>query len=195
MNRIWPCALVVVCVMLTISACAPNYSQPESSCPTLPSFQEEQTPVQQLQQGIDKTKQEQQFTIDYGTIRQSGLDCVEDTYSSTVSEENPLDWDALRTQVPYFPNKDTFLSDFCNQPLHAIPSNTGIVRYQLTALSWENARELLYQQAPEGNHEGTNWSIIIELDSAGRFSRLEITIEAEEELCTAFLSITFPDAP
>lgn len=195
MTRKWFCSLLAIFIVLAISACAPQYTEPEASYPTLPSFPEEQSPAQQLEAAIAKTEAEESYEICYGTVRQSEEENTEDSDSQTVSKDSPLNLEEMYEKLPYLPDNENFLQDFCNRSLRAIPSNTGIIRYQLTDLSWEDAQSLLYSQPREGEFDEAMCAVALELDADGRFSQLEITMETENAEFTVFLTITFPDTP
>lgn len=186
---------VILVLALALSACA---SQPEAqvpSHPTLPSFPQEQTPAQQLSAAIGKTKAEVSYSIRYGSRVSSGEDRTEDADSQEVSPENPLDREAMYEKASFLPNRTDFLEAFCALPLRAIPSNTGVIRYEVSELSREAARELLYNDAPEWAAEEGLCSVCLEVDAAGRLSKFEITIETPLETMILFLELTFPESP
>lgn len=187
------CVLLAVLLMITLAACTPKYEIEEAECPTLPSFSQELTPQQQLESGLGKTENEPEYEIRYGMICKSGEETTENEQVQRVDPNGLLDRQLMYEQLPYLPNNEAFLQEFCNRRLQAVPSNTGVIRYQLTDLGWEDAHALLYARTPEAVPEEGVWGIFMDLDANGRFSRLEITVEMEEELFTAFLRITFPD--
>lgn len=188
-------ALLAGLLLLALSACTPEYHESEDTYPTLPSFPEEQTPLQQLEAAIAAAKTAGSRTVRYGTIHKTGEEITEETHSQTVSETQPFDRDALYAAVTYFPDNENFLQDFCNQPIRAIPSNTGTIRYQLTGLSCEDANRLLFSRSLYREYDSAVWAIFMDLDAEGRFCRLEVTAETQAETMSAFLSITFPDSP
>lgn len=177
-----------------LTACAPQVTAPENFVSTLPSFHEEKTPLQQLEAAIAAAESAPSATISYGTIRTSGEDRTEDLHSQTVSETRPFDRDELYAAVAYFPTNEAFLQAFCSSPLRAIPSNTGIIRYQLTDLSWDNAASLLYGVSADAPMEQAVCAVSMDVDSEGRLCRLEVTMETETQSLTLFIQATFSDS-
>ena len=186
--------LLAASLLLALSACKSEYHIPEDSYPTLPSFPEEKTPLQQLEAAFAATAAAGSRTVHYGTVCGTGEEATEDMHVQTVSEARPFDREALYAAAAYFPDNDNFLSDFCSQSIQAIPSNTGIIRYQLTGLSWEDASCLLFAQPHGDELDQALCAVSIDLDAQGRFCRLEVTVETGDSLNTTFLSITFSDS-
>jgi hypothetical protein len=98
-------------------------------------------------------------------------------------------------KAPELAVRQNFLEQFGNQSLRIIPSNTGIIRYELSYLSWEDAEPLLYGDGRDAPFVDAHWTVSLTVDAAGRLSGFEITSEREEETRTVFLSITFPEDP
>lgn len=195
MTRKYLYVLAALLLALALSACTQQQTEAETSYPTLPSFPEEQTPAQQLSAAIGKTASEESYVIRYGTVTSSGEETMETAWSQDVSPAQPLDRDTVYEKVAYLPTCEDFLESFCSRSLRAVPSNTGVIRYQLTDLTWEDVCSLLYKEIPEGDFEDARCAVVMEVDAAGRFSRLEVTMETENDVFTAFLSLTFPDEP
>ena len=183
--------LAAVALLLTLTACTTQEQLPTDPEPTLPSFPLDQTPAQKLSAAIGMTAAEETYDIRYGTI----VDTQEDAYTQAVSPSSPLDRAQMNVQVPELPDNADFLEAFCNSPLMISPSNTGIVRYFLQNLSWEEARSLLYLQEREAPLADAEWTIAIEVDGAGRLCNFEITADGEGESRSVFVTLTFPESP
>ena len=187
--------LVPLALLLLMAACQPKYEEPEVTDPTLPSISLDQTPVQQLAAAIEKTEAEEKFDIRYGIKTRVGEETAEDVHSQTVTEDQSFDRDRMWGKAPELAVRQNFLEQFGNQSLRIIPSNTGIIRYELLYLSWEDAEPLLYGDGRDAPLVDAHWTVSLTVDAAGRLSGFEITSEREEETRTVFLSITFPEDP
>lgn len=187
------CALLAALLFLT--GCARNEPNDEDSYPTLPSFSQEQPPLQQLQSAIAATESAGSFTAEYGTIHRTGEEADEDRHSQSVTADAPFDRQAMYAAAEYLPDNPGFLQALCDLSLRAIPSNTGTIRFQMTDLSWEDANSLLYAHARTQELIDTTCSVSMELDAQGRFHRMEVVFEGSDITLTAFLSITFPETP
>lgn len=192
-KRLLSAALAAV-LLLTLTACRSEPDTPEDEFSTLPSFPAELTPLEQLREAIRATQNSGNRTVRYGTIRKTGDKTEEVTYSQSVSDTRSFDREALYEAVELFPSNEDFLQDFCSRRIQAIPSNTGVVRYQLTQLSYSDAQQLLFARALFRQTDDSVWSVHIDLTD-GRFSRLEVTVDTGEETLTAFLYVTSPDTP
>jgi hypothetical protein len=186
-------AVLAAALVFTLVACASEPERVEDEFSTLPSFPQELTPMEQLQNAIAATKNSGNRTIRYGTIRESGSKTEEVTYSQSVSDTQPFDRDALYEAVEVFPSNENFLQDFCNRRIQAVPSNTGVIRYQLTNLSYSDAQQLLFARTLFQQTDDSLWSVSIDLLD-GRFNRLEVTVETEAETLTGFLFVTPSDS-
>lgn len=187
-------AALALCLMLSACADAPAPETTDPGYPTLPSFPQQQSPAQQLSAAVDKTKAEKSYGIQYGIHRQIGAETSEDSHSQAVTPEQPLDWNALYGQLPQLPEDSGFLERFCQRPLRAIPSNTGVIRYVVADLTGEDAQVLLYGKSSQ-TIEKANWTVALEVDAAGRLIGFEMISEGEEEIQTVFLRISFPENP
>ena len=192
MTRRFGYILVTMALLLSLWACAAPPEPSEPDYPTLPTIPQELTPEQQLFAAITKTEGEASYIIRYGMTLSAGEELTEDAGSQEVSPENPLDRDAMYEKASFLPNRADFLEAFCALPLRAIPSNTGVLRYELRDLSPETAGELLYSRTTEWAEDGIV-SICLEVDAAGRLSGFEIIIETSLEIKTLFLELTFPE--
>lgn len=188
-NKLFP-VLLALLMLLASTGCQAETNLIEDTYPTLPSVQTDKTPLQQLEDAFTAAAADV-HTIQYGTLRQTGSETDEDLHSQTVSDTQPFDRAALYANLADFPDNDNFLRDFCDQRIQVVPSNTGIVRYQLTNLTWEAARQLLYDQPHESTYAQALCTITIDLDEQGRFTRLEIVFTGENTVTTLFLSLTF----
>ena len=182
--------LLAALMLLALTGCQTESNDIEDTYPTLPSVQIEKTPLQQLEDAFAAASGDV-CSIQYGTLRQTGDKTDEDIHSQTLSDAQSFDRSALYAAVADFPDNADFLRDFCDQRIQVIPSNTGIIRYQLTNLTWEEACPLLYDQPCESAYDQTLCGITIQLDGQGRFSRLEIVFTDERTVTTLFLSLTF----
>lgn len=190
------CFLLVAALLTGIfTGCAPKNDLPENTIPTLPSFPQEQTPLQQLEAAIQKTTDAETFTITYGTTTTAGDKVEEITRSQVVSAAQPLDRDDLYEVAQLLPSNENFLQEFCSLRIRAVPSNTSVIRYQVTDLTHADANQLLFCRAMYRDADSTTWSIAMDLDGQGRFSYLEVTAVSESETISAFICITFPESP
>jgi hypothetical protein len=170
-NRLIISLLVAV---LALSACAQPTDKPRETIATPPTIQTSKTPLDLLTEAINNTKSAA-CTIQYGTVTIDGDDTAERFHTQQIDPAHPFDWDALYSAVPDFPTNENLLSDFCSGALQAIPSNTGIIRYERTDLSGAELSALLYgKSAGALNAIGT---IAIEVDASNRFTRLEFILE------------------
>lgn len=195
MTRRFGYMITACALLLALSACTASPAGSEPSYPTLPSFPQEQTPAQQLAAAIDKTRAAKSYLIQYGTRTCLGEEITQEDASQSVSQDSPLNWDEILIKLPGLAIHEGFMEAFCGRPLRAIPSNTGIIRYEVSDLSWEDARELLYADNRETENPEMRWTVALVVDAAGRLSEFEITSEGEGETRTVFLSITFPEDP
>lgn len=195
MTRRFGYILVAVALILVLAGCKTQHEVSKPTDPTLPSIPLNQTPVQQLATAISKAECEECYDIRYGTKTLVGAQKTEDAHSQSVSANLPIDWDEMFAKVPELEVRQDFLERFGNCPLRIIPSNTGIIRYEVSALSWEDAKELLFGDSREEAYADARWSVSLTVDAAGRLSDFEITSEREEEARTVFLSIAFPEDP
>lgn len=189
--------VVIAVVLLTVcmTACKQDVPEPEQSYPTLPEFDVNRTPAQQLEDAIDKTQQQNTYEICYGMVTAREGQSDEASRTQKVTPQQPLDRDALIAYLPLLPSREGFVADFCNSPLRIIPSNTGTIRYQLSDLEWKDAAAMLYGQAPEGDFSEALCEIAMEVDAQGRLSRLEIVLNQDDEELTVFLELTFAENP
>lgn len=188
-------SFLVVCLLLSLTACAQPSAEIEDDYPTLPSISENQTPLEQLQSAVSGTYNAGSCTVRYGTIRKTDEDSHEDSFSQTLSDAQSLDWDALYDAVPLFPNHPDFLEGFCSRPIRVIPSNTGTLRYQLSDLSWDEMASLIYSQPSEENFSQAVCAVAMDIDAHGRLSHMALTIETEEQTLTVFLTVSFTESP
>ena len=186
-------ALLWTFLVLPLAACSETPEPVKDNFPTLPDFQQEQTPLEQLTSAIDAARNAGSCTVEYGTVRAAGESTQEDTYTRSVSADQPFDRSVLYAQVPLFPNNEGFLEDFCNRSIRVIPSNTGTFRYQLDGLSWDEAKKLLYSSECEEDFSGAVCSVSIDIDPDGRLSRIQIDLDTETETVNVFLSVAFQE--
>lgn len=185
----------VLALVLALTACSIRPEEPEPSTPTLPSFPQTLTPEQQLSAAMGKTMAQERYEIRYGTRTFAGEEAVEDARSQSVSQGSGLDRELMYEFAPGLPDREDFLSGFCAMPLRAIPSNTGVIRYEIAELDGVTAGELLYIDSRDMEPAGTLWTVAVTVDAAGRFSGLEIIGETQTETIVLFLELTFPDGP
>lgn len=188
-------AVLAAVLVLSLTACAQPLAESEDSYPTLPSFSQEQTPLEQLEAAISNTRSAGECTLRYGIIRKTGDETTEESFSQSLSDAGEPDWATLYSQVPDFPDNTNFISDFCSHPLRAIPSNTGTIRYQLTDLSREDMDRLLYAAPRSEEAVQAVCGAALDIDADGRLCCFELTMETEQESLTIFLSVTFPESP
>ena len=191
MTQRFGCILLAAVLLLTLAACKTQYEEPTGPTePTLPSVPLDQTPAQQLSAALHKTGAQDRYEVRYGTRNAAG----ENTDTQSVSQSRPLDRDELYAKAPELPDREDFLDQFCGRSLMVNPSNTGVIRYLLMGLSWEDARSLLYSGEREAPLEDAIWTVTLTVDGEGRFCEFEFTGQREGESWSAFLTITFPDS-
>lgn len=193
MVRKWFMMLTILLLALSLTACKPAPPEQEEVYPTLPEFDQTQTPAQQLSSAIEKTGLQNTYEVRYGIITSRDGQTDEIARTQSVSPDQPLNRTALSEYLPMLPNRDGFLSDFCGSPLRIIPSNTGVLRYQLSELDWETASAMMYTGPMQSEYENMLCEIALEVDGDGRMSRVEIILSLENEKQITFLEFTFPD--
>lgn len=193
MIRKYLCILSVLCLILLAAGCKKEQPATEQSYPTLPEFREDLTPLQQLSAAIEKVRAQRVYDIQYGTKVNRQSQTEENSRIQNVSPEKALDRVSMMDFLPYLPQKDGFLDAFCNNSLRIIPSNTGLMRFQLSDLTWEQTAQMMYDQIPEGAPDQASCEIAFEIDAHGRLSKFEVSMTMDEETLTAFLSISFPE--
>lgn len=187
------CVLIVLCLILMASGCKTKQPEPEQSYPTLPDFREDLTPLQQLSAAIEKTREQGIYEVQYGTKEIYEGQTEENSRLQKISPENLLDRESMYDFLIYLPQTDSFLEEFCGQSLRVIPSNTGLLRFQLSDLTWEKAAQMMYDQIPEGVPEQATCEIALEIDALGRLSKFEVSMTTDEKTLMAFLAIFFPE--
>lgn len=188
-------SIFAVCLLLSLTACARTPAEETDEYPTLPSISENQTPLEQLQSAVTETNNAGKCTIDYGTIRKTADTSNDDRFSQALSDAQALDRTAMYADVPLLPNNPDFLRDFCSQPIRVIPSNTGTLRYQLSELSWNEMAALMYTHAPEETFPQAICAVAMDIDAHGRLHHLELTIEADKQTLTVYLTVSFDESP
>lgn len=188
-NTLLPLLLVMV---LILSACAGPVNAPQDTTPTPPTIQTTKTPLELLTEAVSNTQNAGACTVQYGIVTTAGEDQQKTLYTQALSPEHPLNWDTLYTQVPDFPTNEHLLPDLCSKSLQAIPSNTGVIRYQVTDLTDAEMSALLYGQA--GDNQNITGTVAIEADASNRFTRLELIWELDaQNTVTIFLSMQFSE--
>lgn len=189
------CILVTLCLALGVCGCKTPQpeSKPEQTHPTMPEFREDLPPAQQLTDAIEKTRAQETYEVCYGTKRLCDEKNEEDSFCQSVTKREPLNWDIMFKDLPILPEKEDFIQIFCGKSLRVIPSNTGLLRFQMSDLEWEEAWPMMYNQEPEGEFEQAICEIAFEVDASGRLSGFEVIMSMEEETLTVFLSIAFPE--
>ena len=193
MTRQYRLIWVALALLLTLTACS---TQPEAqvpSEPTLPSFPQALTPEQQLSAALDKTVAEECYEIVYGTRTLADGETVEDKQTQSVSKPNRLDREHMYAHIPGLPDREDFFSLFCAMPLRAVPSNTGVIRYEVPELDGKAAGHLLYKDSRTMDPADGLWTVALTVDAAGRFSGLEIIGETQTETIILFLELSFPE--
>ena len=194
MTQRFGCILAAVALLLTLTACKNRYEEPTGpSEPTLPSVALDQSPAQQLAAAIDKTKAAKEFELHFGTRTGEGEALREDGHSQWVSPSQPPDMQGLYELAPELPDRADFLEHFCGQALTVSPSNTGMIRYLLTGMEWEQTQSLLYEGPREAPLQDAFWTVTLGVDGEGRFSEFEITGQREGERWSVFLTVIFPE--
>lgn len=190
--------IFLLTAMLALSACARPANETQPTIATPPSIQTSKTPLELLTEAVNNTKSTDTFTIACETITAIGENTAKNLHTQQISPAHPFDRDALYAAVPSFPTNEHFLSDFCSGPLHAVPSNTGTIRYERTDLTRSEMDRLMYAQSPENEeHSTVIGTAAIEVNGDNRITRLEFISEyygADDTLhstVTITLSITF----
>lgn len=183
MNKSFLRAVAAALLILALCGCAPEYALPTSTFPTLPSVPLEQTPLEQLTAAMSAAWAQEAYTVTWGTDAEA--------HSQTVTADAPLDWQIIYSQIPALQLHDGFPEAFCASPLRVIPSNTGIIRYQLSDLSRADTLQLLYGQDREAEFD--TCQVAIET-LEGLFTRLELQFTAGETVTTYYLTFDYPDS-
>lgn len=200
MNKMILSLLLALLTAFILSSCDQGPVTDEETYPTLPSIQQNKTPLELLTEAIEKTKNAAAFTVRYGQIAKSGDETAGETFTQSVSADQPFDTDALYADVPDFPTNEGLLSDFCALPLRAIPSNDGTIRYVLSELTVEELNALIYGQStavPEySEYAQVVCTAAMVVNADGYFIELEFTVELYspadqiERIVTIFLSLS-----
>ena len=187
MNKPFFRAAAAVLLALILTGCAPEYSQPDNTYPTLPSFPLEQTPLEQLRSAMSAAWATEEYTLCWGQVMMEEIPGGWDR-TQAVTAENPPNWQSVYESMPLLELQENFPEDFCALPLRAIPSNTGIIRYQVSDLSREDAIALLYGE--DRDVEFDSCDVAIEILEC-RFTRLELQFAVDETLTTVYLSFDY----
>lgn len=148
MKKLFPLLLLI----LMLTGCAQPAAPTEDTTPTPPSIPTQQTPYELLSATLDKTLAADTLTLE---ITESG-----ETLHHTDSPDRLLPH--VRQWIP----NEVFLQAFCALPLHAIPSNTGVIRYELSNLTAADLSALLGREiTAEGE-----CAIALEVNESGCFS-------------------------
>lgn len=144
--------ILILALVLTLTACAEPAVPTEDTTPTPPTVSTQQTPYEILSAALSKTMAAEELTVE---VTKNG----ETRRHSGTPEE------ALAAAKQWIQNPN-FLADFCATPLRAIPSNTGVIRYELSELT---AAELSALLGAEFSTEDA-CSIALEVDADGALS-------------------------
>lgn len=147
--------LLISVLILALAACAAPSEPTYDTIPTPPSISQEKTPFEMLSAALEQTVALEQLRLEYCRDGESFY-CV-------GSGDEVLD-----TAEEWIPNPD-FLADFCVLPLNAIPSNTGIIRYQVTGLTADELSALLGIEVPDSE----DCTVALEVDARGYLVRFE----------------------
>ena len=188
------CIFLIAILLLAISACVAEKPAEEQFDPTFPTFREDLSPLEQLLEAIEKTKAQGSYEIRYGTTTERDGQIDETAQTQRVTPEKPINMDAMRQFLPLVPDRDGFLADFGNQPLRVVPSNTGVLRFMMPDLQWDEAAQLLYCEPPTENFGDALCEIALEVDDEGRLSQFELIMDGEERVIV-FITLTFPEGP
>jgi hypothetical protein len=198
-------AILLVGLLLTGCAREPIPTYPLASQPTLPSFSQTLSPLEQLQQAQEAVRAAGSFQIAFpGGVQQvilgeQSLLETEDykllydasgCYRMDLHGENPQ-WelqehqgtigeaDIFATLRALIPNEN-LLGDLCKQSLIVSPSNDGSFRYQLTQLTLEELYTLVHGVAPgEELPEGVG-AACVTVDSQGYLSQIRFDAHLAE---------------
>jgi hypothetical protein len=185
MNKSFLRAVAAATLMLALCGCAPEYTLPTSTFPTLPSVPLEQTPLEQLTAAMSAAFAQEAYTVTWGADPEGA------EHSQSVTAEAPIDWSAIYGEIPALQLADSFPEAFGSSPLRIIPSNTGIIRYQLSDLSRADALQLLYGGDSEAEFD--TCQVAIET-LEGLFTRLELQFTAGETVTTCYLTFDYPES-
>ena len=185
MNKPFFRAAAAIALMLALCGCAPEYTVPTSTYPTLPSVPLEKSPLEQLTDAMTAAFAQDAYTVTWGQAPDG------EAHSQSVTPGTPIDWQTIYGEIPGLQLQDGFPKTFCNSPLRIIPSNTGIIRYQLSDLSRDDTLTLLYGQTTEVEFDTCQ----VAIDTLeGLFTRLEIQFTAGETVTTIYLNFDYPDS-
>lgn len=200
MNKKILSLLLALLTAVMLAACNQEPTEDPGTYPTLPSIQQNKTPLELLHEATEKTKNAAAFTVRYGKATTSGGESTGDTFTQNVSADHSFDMATLYADVPDFPTNEALLSDFCALPLRAIPSNDGTIRYALSELTVEELNALMYGQStavPEySEYAQVVCTAAMVVNADGYFSELEFTVELYssadqlERIVTFFLSLS-----
>lgn len=190
MNKPFLRAVAAALLMLALCGCAPEYTLPTSTFPTLPSVPLEQTPLEQLTAAMSAAWAQETYTVTWGQAQSDQVSGGAER-SQTVTADAPINWQVIYSQIPALQLHDGFPEAFCSSPLRIIPSNTGIIRYQLSDLSRADALQLLYGQDREAEFD--TCQVAIET-LEGMFTRLELQFTTGETVTTYYLTFDYPDS-
>ena len=193
-------AILLVGLMLTGCTAKPVPTYPLASQPTLPSFSEALSPLEQLEQAREATREAGSFQIAFpGGVQQvilgeqslletEGYKLRYDTsgcYRMDLTVDDPQ-WEKqehesgigqadifalLRQQIP---NENLF-EDMCGKSLIVSPSNDGSFQYQLNRLPLRDLYVLVHGVAPEEHPPEGVGTASVTVDSQGYLSEVRFT--------------------
>ena len=190
MNKPFLRAVAAALLTLALCGCASEYTQPTSTFPTLPSVPLEKTPLEQLTDALTAAFAQDTYTVTWSQVQSDSVSGGAER-SQSVTAEAPIDWQVIYSEIPLLQLADSFPEAFCSSPLRIIPSNTGIIRYQLSDLSRTDALHLLYGRDLEAEFD--TCQVAIET-LEGLFARLELQFTTGETVVTYYLTFDYPDS-
>lgn len=202
--------LILIVAVLLLTGCA-GEQDPDLTLtyPSLPELPTQQTPLQQLTDAIDKTRELDRFVLSFGQedlTRQQVEKAADGSYTSLLTvpdgqqificgtdrytldppehttADQPFTAQQVFQEAYALVHNPNFLQDFCAQRLIASPSTDGSFRYSLTELTAAQLYALIHGQEHEGELPEAICSATIDIDVQGRFTaiRFEAILPTEE---------------
>ena len=175
--------ILILTAVLCLTGCANNVpTQPTDgyTAPTLPQFDQSQSPEYHLQSIFDALKGKT-FTIHHGADWEKDLNMT------------PCDTKTLRQLIP----NDNLAADFCKKSMMVVPSNDGSFSYQLTDLSVEEACALICarplteaEQSTLSGYTDAAADLTISTDTDRVFQELKLTVTLNQTPWTLRITIT-----
>ncbi len=155
--------LVFLALLPILAGCGKEAEElsPTYTIPTLPSFDEAQSPLVKLNDAVDVLKNAQSYQITFDT--------GEGSQTQTVIP--PMDAESLAQVKALVPNEN-FLADLCSEQITVSPSNTGSFTFMRNGLTGDE-----FSAITGINTQANSCSVSLTIAPEGYLSRLELQMD------------------